>query len=107
MKFLGYIRHKYTEKLVLDLLGNWRNTVALIIMIFMYQKDFYALKAVFLFESQILAMFTRRNRRTELSLYAVFTGKSEHDQHTMIFFTTRLRKDGAINTGLNKIERLW
>ncbi|NDK93932.1 hypothetical protein GPY57_06650 [Photorhabdus laumondii subsp. laumondii] len=25
----------------------------------------------------------------------------------MIFFTTRLRKDGAINTGLNKIERLW
>ncbi|RAW72261.1 hypothetical protein CKY06_11215 [Photorhabdus sp. S15-56] len=34
-------------------------------------------------------------------------GTSEHDQHTMIFFTTRLRKDGAINTGLNKIERLW
>ncbi len=67
------------------------------IMIFMYPKDFYILKAVFWFESQILAMFTTGSGRTELSLYARFIGKSGHDLLCDDPFTARFKEETAVN----------
>ncbi len=63
------------------------------IMIFMYQKDFYILKAAFWFESQILVMFTTGSGRTALSLYAPFIGKSGYDLLHDDPFTARFKEE--------------
>ncbi len=73
----------------------------------MYQKDFYALKAVFWFEFQVLAMLTRGNRRTELSLYVVFTGKACITYYAMTSFTVRFKEETAVNTLSYRLRTIY
>ncbi len=67
------------------------------IMIFMYQKDFYILKAAFWFESQILVMCTTGRECIELSLYALFIGERGYDLLHDDSFTARFKEEMAVN----------